>query len=107
MLKHYLAPVLTEEEKKKFKAERENNKSLVTLGDGDALSEFDGALAPFGNDDEDDEGDDDDEEEDVENSDSNFQDDIEKIVRYSDMDQTLKGDNINLIGVIDGLGLRQ
>lgn len=36
MLKHYLSPVLTEEEKKKFKAERENNKSLATLGSDDA-----------------------------------------------------------------------
>lgn len=59
----------------------------------------------FGDSDGDEDGDDDEEEEDVENSDSNFQDDIEKIVRYSDMDQGLKGDNINLIGVIDGLGV--
>lgn len=44
-LKHYLAPILTDEEKKKFKAEREANKSLATLGDDDAKSEFDGALA--------------------------------------------------------------
>ena len=91
-LKHYLSPVLTEEEKKKFKAEREANKALDTMGDGDAQSEFDG---------------DDDDEEDVENSDSDFQEKIQKIVIYSEMDQTLKGDNINLIGKIDGLGIEK
>lgn len=69
-LKHYLSPKLTDEEKKKFKAEREANKSLATLGDDDAKSEFDGANA--GGFEEDDDEEDDDEEEDVENSDSNF-----------------------------------
>lgn len=58
-------------------------------------------------DDDDEEDENDDDEEDVENSDSDFQENIEKIVRYSDMDQTLKGDNINLIGKIDGLGLEK
>ena len=71
-LKHYLAPVLTDEEKKKFKAERDANKSLATLGDGDAQSEFDGALGGGFQDDDDEEDADDDDEEDVENSDSDF-----------------------------------
>jgi hypothetical protein len=50
------------------------------------MSAFDGALAGKFEDDDDEEDGDDDDEEDVENSDSNFQDDIEKIIRYSDMD---------------------
>ena len=30
--------------------------------------------------------------------DSNFTNDIEKIINYSDMDQSFKGENINFIG---------
>lgn len=42
--------------------------------------------------------DDDDAEESEKLSDSSFQSDIERIINYSDMDQSLKGENINHIG---------
>ena len=47
---------------------------------------------------EDEDDEDDNEEESEKLSDSSFQSDIERIINYSDMDQSLKGENINHIG---------
>jgi hypothetical protein len=58
-----------------------------------------GKLPDSDEDDEDEEKADDDE-----GSDSDFEERLSKIIQYSDMDQSLKGDNIEYIGRIDALG---
>lgn len=52
---------------------------------------------------EDDDDDEDDKGSDIERSDSSFADRIDNIIHYDDIDQNLKGDNINFIGQIVGL----
>jgi hypothetical protein len=47
---------------------------------------------------EEDEDDEEKEEDSDDKSDSDFQENIEKIINYSDMDQSFKGDDINNIG---------
>ena len=37
-------------------------------------------------------------------SDSNFEDNIEKMINFSDMDQSMKGEDINFIGQVEALG---
>lgn len=52
---------------------------------------------------EDEDDDDEDKDSDIEKSDSSFADRIDNIIHYDDIDQNLKGDNINYIGKIAGL----
>ena len=57
-------------------------------------------------------GDDDDQDDEEKNddsigSDSDFQNDIEKIINYSDCNQSIKGDDVNYIGQIDALGIER
>lgn len=101
-LESYLSPNLSQEDKQKIEAIREQQKSLL-----DTLAEIDnddidvdlGRLPDSDDDDEDEEKADDDE-----GSDSNFEERLSKVIQYSDMDQSLKGDNIDYIGKIDALG---
>ena len=51
--------------------------------------------------------DDDDSKDDENQDDSNFTNDIEKIINYSDMDQSFKGENIDFIGQIEALGKKK
>jgi hypothetical protein len=99
-MQHYLCPVLTEEEKRAFQAEREEaRESLLTMGDDDKASNHDPGAKDFRAPKETDgDDDDDDDDSDVEKSDSDFQDRFDNIINYDDIDQGLKGDNINFIG---------
>jgi len=60
-----------------------------------------------GGEDESGSGDDDSKEDDEGEADSHFTEGIEKIINYSDMDQSFKGENINFIGQIDSLGVNK
>lgn len=58
-------------------------------------------------DDEDEDEDSDEEVDDEAESDSDFQSKLDQIANYSDIDQSMKGEDINLIGQIDGLGKKR
>lgn len=103
LMEWYLCPVLTDEEKKAFQDEREFAKAtMMTLGNETDLSHH--SIKGGGMLEEDDDEDDDEEKDsDIEKSDSSFADRIDNIIHYNDIDQNLKGDNINYIGQIAGL----
>jgi len=86
-MQQYMCPVLTDEEKKAFQAERDDAKAtLMTLGNETALSHHSikgGGMLDDGDDDDDD---DDDKDSDIEKSDSSFADRIDNIIHYDDID---------------------
>ena len=103
-LEGYLSPSLTEQEKAEIEKIREEQKSLMESMGG-TVGEEDYKPDALDDDQEDEDDSDEKEEEDEElKSDSNFENDIEKIINYSDMDQSLKGENINYVGQLEGLG---
>eukprot|EP00919_Chromeraceae_sp_WS-2016_P014337 GHVR01033723.1.p1 GENE.GHVR01033723.1~~GHVR01033723.1.p1 ORF type:complete len:270 (+),score=49.81 GHVR01033723.1:506-1315(+) len=97
-LEAYLSPTLTPEDREEIDRIREKQKAArETIGEvdeGEIDLGFGGQLADEDDDDDDDQNDEDDELK----SDSDFQDQIERMINYSDMDQSLKGENINYIG---------
>lgn len=99
MLQQFLCPKLTEEDKAKIAKIREQQKSMLeSMGIGLDEDDYkDEKALPDGDDEDDDEKED--EEEDIEKEeDSDFQENISKIIDYSDLDQSLKGEDINFVG---------
>ena len=77
---------------------------MLTMGNEDNQSDNENLAHAYITKNTDDEDEDDEDDSDVEKSDSSFADRIDNIINYDDIDQNLKGDNINYIGQINGLG---
>ena len=101
----YFNPIISKEEREQIKKNREFRlatsmaESMANMEEPPAKKG--GAEEESGSQEDDDKSDDEGEE------DSNFTNDIEKIINYSDMDQSFKGENINFIGQVEALGLNK
>jgi len=95
-LQNYLSPNLTPDEKAKIEKMREDARNARKPAEQEEVDPdlfAKGVLEA-----EEDEDDEEKEEDSDDKSDSDFQENIEKIINYSDMDQSFKGDDINNIG---------
>ena len=101
-LQNYLSPNLTPDQKaliNKMREDARNARKPAEQEEVDPDLFAKGVLEA-----EEDEDDEEKEEDSDDKSDSDFQENIEKIINYSDMDQSFKGDDINNIGQIKALG---
>ena len=98
-MESYLSPNLTPEEKEEIDRIREARaKERGTLGAVDE-GEIDlGFGGKHEDSDEDDEDDEKEEEDDEKKSDSDFMEDIEKVIELSDQSQKMKGEDLNNVG---------
>jgi hypothetical protein len=101
----YFNPIITKDEREQIKKNREHR---LATSMAESMANMEEPPAKKGGaEEESGSGDDDDKSDDEGEEDSNFTNDIEKIINYSDMDQSFKGENINFIGQIDALGVNK
>jgi len=96
-LQAYLSPNISKEEKEKIDANRKLRFEQSLAESMVGMEEFQAKHAGAGDDSKSDD-ENDDSKDDENQEDSNFTNDIEKIINYSDMDQSFKGENINFVG---------